>query len=225
MTTRLAAAFIAFGLAGSGCTVDDHASVQIFAVCAPPEDATLCGFDGACDRLLASDRPFVVSQVDFGLGPAANQLEMFVQFDNQMPDNADPSSGRVNTNDFVLEDYQISLSGPLGAAGTFVHPANATVPAESSFVPVVPIIPAVAMPFVAAQIPPGTTGLAVAEVVARGRFLDGSHHETGPFRVAVNVFNGVFDVLTDLVCPKPGEVVTAVCPNVGQTSSITCEAP
>jgi len=208
----------ALALAATGCK-DNIASVEIFAICAPPEDAAQCGLSGECDRLLASDRPFVFVTV----GGQSNRLEQFIQINNQMPVNETiDANGHVNTNDFIAEEYLFHYRGAPGVADVR-HPANFTVPAESAFSPVVPLIPEGAMTQLNSALGAGgARALVIVEMQVRGHLLDGTELETGIYEVAVDVFDSDF---TGFGCPTLGEVVTAVCPNDGQTASIACDAP
>jgi hypothetical protein len=176
--------------------------------------------------VLASPRLTVNTAVDGGGGAVTNTLLAFVQVDNQLLDNADPAAGRVNTNDFIGEEYLISFRGLPGLSDV-VFPANFTVRAESSSTPVVPIIPPSTMVQIAAAIPdppagaPATPRLVIAEVKIRGHLLDGSTIETGAMEFAVDVFDEAF---TPAGCPTVGDV-RFYCPNAGQTASTACEAP
>lgn len=221
MKTRLVA-LAALALAASACTVDNHASVQIVAICAPPEDASDCGTDGTCARSLASDRSVVYTIDSSGF---TNSLQMFMQVNNQTLNNADAATGRANTNDFVIEDYVVAFGG-VGAIPSMTIPAGAfTVPAEGSNTPIVRLIPEAAMEYIITNLPPFTDGdpptVATVDLRLRGRFVNGDRLETGVFRAAVEVRNAFFP---GFACPA-GEVVIAICPNDGQTASITCEAP
>lgn len=219
MKTRLSVLACVLALASAGC-VDNDASIEILAICAPPEDAEQCrGTSGECEMYLASDRPWVYTRRSDG---TLNRLEEFVQINNQLPNNADPDVFRANTNDFIAEEYVLEFKGANGVP-KITHPANFAIPASSSFSPVIPIIPESAMTFISAALPDSTMPrLVIAEITLRGRLVDGSEIETGVFSVAVDVFDAVFP---GFGCPKPTEIVTAVCPNDGQTASVTCEEP
>jgi hypothetical protein len=210
------ALLLAAGL--GGCT-GDQASIEIFAICSPPADATACGTSGTCDKLLAAPRPFVYLRDSLG---NPNGLFLFVQVNNQLPKNGDLTAGRVNTNDFLVERYKYRFPGT-GLADIEV-PANGTVPAASSSTPVVPLLPVEVSPDLRTLMNAAgaTTAVVSVELRIAGRLTDGSSHETGVFKVAVDVVNAQFP---GFGCPKAGDVVTAVCPNDGQTASITCEAP
>jgi hypothetical protein len=213
----LAAALLALALAG--CR-DDLATIEIFAICAPPDDAAACGTSGSCEAVLASPRLDVLTSVNVGGVATVNQLEAFVQLNNQLPDNADVDLGRVNTNDFIGEAYLIHFRGVAGLSDV-VYPANFTVAAESSSTPVIPIIPQSTMIQLRGAMADDTTALVVAEVRVRGHLIDGSEIETESFDVAVNVTDSGF---IPAGCPTAGDV-RFYCPNAGQTASTVCEAP
>jgi hypothetical protein len=221
MKTRLAAFTLATVLGASGCA-DNHASIEMLALCAPPEDATECGMAGTCETYLASARPWV-SLFAFG---APNGLQMFTEVHNQMLANDDPSSGRVNTNDAIVTGYELDISNVAYDRRAYPYPANFGVRAESSFVPVIQFIPpeiALDMSSRLSAMAPGDPGpfTTLVGVRLQGRLLDGSEFETGTFQIAVDVFN---DDFPGFGCVKPDEVVVAVCPNTGQTASVACEA-
>jgi hypothetical protein len=226
MKTRLAAFTIAVVLGASGCA-DNHASLELFALCAPPEEATTCGMAGTCDSYLASARPWVFLSV----GGLPNGLEMFTEVHNQMPANDDPSAGRVNTNDAIVTGYELDITTTGYTREAYFYPANFGVAAESSFVPVIKYIPdeiALDLSSRLSTMAPGDPGPFTVVVGVRllGRLLDGSEFETGTFPIAVDVYNTPFP---GFACPKGPplgtEVVVAICPNNGQTASITCEEP
>lgn len=216
MKTRLAlATALALALPLAGCR-DNDASVEIFAICAPPDDAEACGTNGSCGALLASPRLEVFTSV----GGVLNELQEFIEFRNQLPDNRDLDLGRVNTNDFIGEDFLLSFSGVAGLADV-IFPANFTVPADGSSTPVVTLIPQVTMAQLSTALAANTTALVIVELRARGHLVDGSQVETGPYEVAVEVTDASF---TPAGCPTVGDV-RFYCPNMGQTSSTTCKAP
>lgn len=215
MKTRLAALASLLALV-AGCA-DDRASIEIFGICAPPADAAVCGGTAPCDRYLASDRPFVYVTV----GGLTNRLEEFIQINNQVPNNENLDVGRVNTNDFIAEEYVFNFQGVPGVSEVR-HPANFTVAAGGVFSPVVPIIPEAAMLQLRAALGAVPQALVVVEMKVRGHLVGGHEIESGPFDIAVDVVNQDFP---GFACPNATDVVTAVCPNNGQTASITCEAP
>jgi hypothetical protein len=216
MKTRLVlATALALALPLGGCR-DNDASVEIFAICAPPDDAKKCGTSGSCSSLLASPRLFAYTSV----GGVVNQLEAFIEFRNQLPDNTDLELGRLNTNDFIGEDYLLSFSGVAGLSDV-IFPANFTVPADSSSTPVVTLIPQVTMAQLSTALAAGQTALVVVELRARGHLVDGSQIETGPYEVAVEVIDASY---TPIGCTTAGDV-RFYCPNIGQTASTTCATP
>jgi hypothetical protein len=203
--------------------VDNRVTVENFGVCAPPTDAKACTVSaGACSLYLA-DRPFVYTTVN----NLPNELLLFLQFNNQSPNNADPEAGRPNTHDFFIDRFEFhftsyDLTAPL-AADRYLA-SGVPVPANGIASTLVPIIPATEMPVIkAAMAAAGVTHAVVtSEITTIGHFADGSDFKTPPFMVPVDVFNKNFG---SFVCPTAGEVVVAVCPNNGQTSSIACAAP
>lgn len=214
MKPSLALLLALLAAAAAGCARDNDASIEIFALCAPPDDAKACGTDGTCEAMLASPRPFVHTTV----GGQLNQLEMFVQVNNQLLSNDDPASGRLNTNDFVAKEYRLSFRGlPLSDV---VYPANFTVAADTSSTPIVPLIPLSTMAQIRAAPGINSRALVIVELRVRGELRDGSEIETGEFDVAVDVLNSDFVP----ACPNVGDLFFS-CPNFGQTASELCETP
>ncbi len=222
MKTHLAAFTCALALVASGCTVSNRATVEMFALCGPPEDASKCGMTGGtCDTYLASARP----EVWLTVGSSANGFQMFTEVHNQAPNNADPSSGRVNTNDAIVTGYELDFASALYNRSSYPFPANFGVPANGSFVPVIQYIPEeVAMDMRTVFGSEGATAPIPMTVTVRlkGHLLDGTTFTTGDFPITINVWNTAFP---GYACPNLTDVITAVCPNAGQTSSWTCTSP
>jgi len=241
---RLSAIAFALTLAlGAGGCVDNHASVQIYAICGPPEDAAKCTTAGECETVLAGRPQVVTRYFDDGTTVIYNSLDLYVQVNNRMPDNSDESAGRVNTNDAIVENlrfaFQVTGYTVGGIPGvlpvvSLTYPFAQTVPTNSSTTPMIPLIPAEIMG--AAPFTPLGTGLngvaagdddkylvVLVELSLEGHLEDGTHFETAAHTMAVEVYDGVAALP---ICPKaPAEIVTAICPHAGQTASFVCEAP
>lgn len=221
MKTTYAALCLAVAVGLSGCA-DNHASVELFALCAPPEDAAVCGQSGGCDLYLASARPWLYLRA----GGQPNGLELFTEVRNQMPRNDDPSAGRVNTNDVIVNGYELDFSSPYYTRENYFYAANFGVDANGVFSPVIKYLPEeIGVQLGRALLDAGITTDAVPVVIGvrlKGRTVGGNEFETGTFEIAVDVVNADFPGYS---CPTPGDIVTAVCPNGGQTASVTCETP
>ncbi len=215
MKTTVAALACLFATGIAGCA-DHRASVEIAAICAPPDDASKCGQAGKCGAYLGSPRPWVYTM--FG---ALNELQLFIEFDNQLPNNADADVNRVNTNDYILDEYLFTYTGVPGLSDVR-YPANATIFASSASAPVVPVIPFTTMAQITTAMPAGAMGVVIVEMKARGHFLDGTTLETGPFPIAVDVINANFPGYA--ACTNATDV-RFLCPNGGQTASSKCAAP
>jgi hypothetical protein len=202
MTTRtLAPLALTFSLLA--CKADNNASVEIVAICAPPDDAVACAGSGECGAILASDRPWVY------LEGGTNRLELFMQLDNLMADNSDAAAGRTNTHDAYIQAYRLSYRSAFFNYSGYQHPANVTVRAETSVSPVIPLIPeAISGALSAAMTAQGVTqGLVIVDLEALGELQDGTDVEAGPFAVAVDVHN---DAFPGYACPNATDVVKAV---------------
>ncbi|ACG71919.1 conserved hypothetical protein [Anaeromyxobacter sp. K] len=210
MKTRLATLLLA--TAALACTVDNNASIQVVALCAPPEET--CATDGGCGAYLAS-QPFVY------LEGGTNFLELFVEMTNQLADNSDPSAGRLNTNDAYLEKYRLSYRSAFFSYSNYDFPASGILRAESTSAPVVRLIPeAISAPMSAAMTNAGvTTGLVEVELTVTGHYASGDSFEVGGVTFPVDVHN---DAFPGYACPNATDTITYVCPNTAQTAEYTC---
>lgn len=214
------------GLAASSISCsEDFPSVHPFGICAPAEDATECAPDGPCERYLTGQ---AVLDTQVGVAGIFNELVFFVQFNNQLPNNDDPTTGRVNTNDAEIDEYRITFApqdGRIRLQDRTVLTVAPPVPAGGLTSAIVTFIPEETTRELADQM--ATLGLGetlvTAEVRAAGRYWTRTDRfETAPFKLPVRVVNAVF---TGFQCQNPTDVVVAVCPNVGQTATFACEAP
>ncbi|MFY3742880.1 hypothetical protein ACOQFB_03145 [Anaeromyxobacter sp. Red801] len=209
MKTRLATLFLA--AAALACTVDNNASIQVVAMCAPPEGT--CGTEGGCGTYLAS-QPFVYLQ------GGTNHLDMFVEMTNQLPNNADASSGRLNTNDAYLEKYRLSYRSAFFSYADYDYPASGILRAGSTSAPVVRLIPeTISAPMSAAMATAGVTlGMVEVELKVTGHYASGDSFEVGGVTFPVDVHNDAFPGYT---CPNLTDTLY-VCPNSAQTAAVTC---
>jgi hypothetical protein len=162
----------------------------------------------------------VATQVLTSSGAFPNQLDLFMEIDNELPDNGDEKARRANTNDFTIEEWTYKFSG--AAAPDTTYKQTTFIESGSSRTPVVPVIPANALAALAASIPAGGSAVVSVEMTAKGHLLDGSGYEAGPWTIAVDVFNAAAGAPT---CDKAGDVVIAMCPHGGQTAAFKCAAP
>jgi hypothetical protein len=214
MRTRL----LVFLLAATAlaCTGGNDASIRLRAVCFPPTpDATGCPFPSA---KCASD---LVGTPWVDLAATAGTFSLPIEWDNNLPDNSDPTSGRLNTNWARVEKYKISYSGTGGSLPDFETAViGAAVTTGGSRVDEVEIIPAAVGTLLLAA-----PGQIVAEVRAEGRLTDGSTFETAPLRIPVNVMAAAPSTAYSgaLACTAPA--LPAACPQFGQTSASACVTP
>jgi hypothetical protein len=222
---------IVLALAAAGlisCRVNNNVSIEPFGVCAPQDDATKCVGSGKCDAWLTGQAHFYPVLGFKSLTPVptpiSNELVFFMEFKNQLPDNTDLSAGRPNTNDAYIEQYELSFAG-----GGFTIPdvtistTAPPVPAGGTATPFVTFIPAETSQIISLQMAgAGLTEVLVdVNVKALGHYANGSKFETGGFKLPVIVHAGIFG---GFGCPQ-GEVLVAVCPNIGQTATIKCDKP
>jgi hypothetical protein len=195
MKTRLSA--LALATLALACA-DNGASLEPYAICAPPDDE--CVFSSECDAQFIG-----VVALDTAV---SSQLWLFIQVNNQLPNNADLSAGRVNTNDAFVTEYEVEYEGAGG--GSSMGRLQSVVPASGS---------AVISVFLE---PPAVAGVVVAKLRLKGKYTDQSEFETAEFEIPITVCQGC---LGFSACPA-GETLTSACPpTAGQSPiAVTCEA-
>jgi hypothetical protein len=171
MKTRALLLVLLF-IALAGCTVKNP-SVQIQSICYPTDD---CTFGDTCNKHLIGD-----PVVDPG---ASSSVVVYLQVSNQLSNNADERSMRVNTHDAHVEEIVIS--------GLRLPISSKWIPAEGS------TVLGVALPAVAGKF----------EVQLRGRFDDGSEFETAEFPIVVRTCSGCVGSCDSgkVACPGPGQL-------------------
>jgi len=212
MTRKLlipALATLVLAVLGTGCGRSNQASVEIGALCYPTDD---CTFSSTCDKVLMTGTLWV----DLTATPV---LVFPIQINNQRPNNADIASGRVNTNNAVIDRFEMTyqVSGSTIAAATSAQ--TILVPADGSTVAGVTLIPVGAASATLAGLPAGT--VVSVQLKVHGSYQDASEFETGEHPIPVTLQNGFF---TGYACTDTTQTVTSICPpNAGQTATIVCE--
>jgi hypothetical protein len=217
MKTRiLPLALLAAALAG--CVQENEASPQFFAVCFPPDPDTTTGaciYPAACDSVALGTFWADVAVVTEAVAP--------IEIRNQLPDNSDPSTGRLNTNVAYINQFRFEfhLSGSSDTLPEEWVDANVTVPTSGSTVALVPLVPLGLRAYLAG-LAGFTSGHFTVYVRAVGKYADDRYFSTGPFKVPVDVCNGctpVFDcdpttaaIELPFQCPQAGQYATAKCP-------------
>jgi len=182
MKTRLALlGVVSLALA---CTVGNNASVEVYGICVPPDK---CTFGGKCDTY-AMDPPIL----DLTTSPT-RVLWLPIEVRDQLANNADPSVGRVNTNDAFVQEFEVDWKD--AALPPQIGRIQQTVPTDGSSVISIWLTP------------PAAVGRYVADVRMRGIYANQSHFETATFEVPVVVCAGC--LAAQATCTKP-------CPDVGQ---------
>jgi hypothetical protein len=179
-------AFAALLGAGATCCVDNRASISMQMLCYPNDT---CEFSETCDVQLIG-----YPTIDVG---STGALVLFVQVANQVPNNEDTATGRVNSNDAHVDEIVAQFEGAVG--GEMVIGANAYLPAGGTTVMDLPLL----MPATVAS------GEAVARVRLRGYYDHGARFETGDFPITFFTCNGCLP----LAACDPG---VAACPQDGQ---------
>jgi hypothetical protein len=241
-TTATRAAAAALLLVATSACIDNNASIENFGVCYPGDAGSdSCAPDGECERWLSGQAELYLQRtmnLDGTGGTITNGLTLAMQFNNQLPNNADDRSGRTNTNDAFIEEFRFEYSSPGYPGLVLVHAEPVTappIPANGSATAWVPFIPPVVSEQILALMRPcpsaDPTACASANVDAvvvivnaraAGRYGSDQEFETSPYPLPVLVHSTVFP---GYVCPVAGDVLTAVCPNAGQTSTFKCETP
>ncbi|HET6414339.1 MAG TPA: hypothetical protein VFG53_19980 [Anaeromyxobacter sp.] len=223
---NLRAPLLAFALLSltsslAGCVAND-ASIEIFGVCAPSTDASSCApTGGVCQAGLTGQAFYFTTTV---LGD--NGLFFYMQVNNNRPSNASTDQGSLNTADARITEYDLSFDFPGNSYSLpdyDVSPITVTVPAAGSTTPYVSFIPVELSSQLQTMLPAGPTPTLIdIYVKLKGNYIDGSSFETGKFKLSAYVYNAVFP---GYVCLPATDVVQDICPNAGQTSTITCAAP
>lgn len=176
---------------------DNRASIQIQAICAPTKD---CKFGGTCDA------QYINYPVVDSTGPG--ELHLLIQVENQLQDNTDKLSGKLNTNDAYLDQAVVDYDG-IGLPRDVYDLPSYRIPANgSSVVSLWPVRGSAAGRAALAAYGPSPSGRTfVANLRLRGRLDDGSRFETGQFSIGVNACTGCLPA-----DPCPG---MNACPTVG----------
>lgn len=179
MKTRNAvlASALALGAAlfAHGCA-DDRASVQIQMVCFPTDD---CTFSETCGAQY-------IGWVTLDTTQSANDVAwLFLQVENQLPDNSNANTGRLNTNDAHIDEVIVEYEGfPLPKV---VIGSNFTVLAGGTSVISVEAVTATGG---AALDIANFAGELLAKIRLGGYYDDGTRFETGEFPVTIRVCAG-----------------------------------
>ncbi len=202
--------------------VQGHVPVEMTKICThpPPNSSTGgCEYPASCD-LEQLGRQYVYLDAPWTYGGAA--LWVPIEFVNHLPDNADPSAGRVNTNDAFIDEFRLSYESGSGAAlPDTVFPLAGFVPTNGTTVMLVPAIPLNPTGLVLQTQPAADGALFIVKVRAAGHYADDSKFVTGDFRIPVDVHLTGF--VADPTCAVGS--FPAVCPQPGQLHTFTCVKP
>ena len=200
---------LALSAALCGCPQENHASVEFFAICGnPTPDTSGCTYSATCDS---------IATLPYRYDPTvAPDLLVPIEFFNQLPNNADLSSGRVNTNDAVIQQWRFEYVYAGIIFATAAESVAVVIPAGAHQTAIVPVVPT--------SLNALMTGLVGVDfdvnVRAAGRFLDETYFETGPFKVPAGVRSAPF---TSLTCGTGS--LLAGCPQDGQSGAYACVPP
>lgn len=207
MKTRiLPLALLAAALAG--CGQANHASLEFLGICSNPAPTnTGCLYQNTCGT---------IADFVYWYDPAAAvELLVPIEMFNQMPNNADASSGRVNTNDAVIQQWRLEVRYGSLVVATVNAGVNLVVPANSHQVAIVPVLPVNLNTMMR-----GFYGWEFSvRVRAAGRYLDETYFETGPFNVPVQILYAP----TPRPCTPPAYAWN--CPQPGQAGTPGCVTP
>lgn len=190
-------ALAALAAALSGCVVDNYATPEFFGICVSPAPDTTtgaCTYSSTCGTYTsgyAYDPTYP--------GSVIVPIEMF----NQLPNNANPSALRVNTNDAVIQQWRLEYMVGGVAVATATAVTSTLIPAGTHTVAFVPVdvTPMFGLPF-------------VLNVRAAGQYLDDRTFVTGAFGVPLSVMTYVPMTCTTgtaKACPRAGQESTQAC--------------
>ncbi|MFO0583134.1 MAG: hypothetical protein U0229_12755 [Anaeromyxobacter sp.] len=200
MKTPLRIALLAGLVLAAGC-VKNKPFVELVGVCAPP-GADACTFSDTCDN-------FSIGAWVFDNAAAGDRMWMIVEVKNQLLDNTNPGTGRVNSHDAFMEEVTIEYEGPVAVPSATYRMQNVVLAGGSSVVSlyVLPEGPAAAIN--ATALPAGLTEI-IAKPTIRGKLGDGSSFETGNFEIPIKLCTGCLAAAALPTCAA-GEVLVT-CP-------------
>jgi hypothetical protein len=189
-------------LALAACREND-ASIQIQDICVPPSG---CSFSDKCDATVV---------VNPELDPAvATQMILFFQVENQLANNSQKDTYRLNTNDAYLEHYQVAYSGALSGTTPWLS-ATGVVPANGTAVTGLMVVPPTALATLTSAVAWPDIAPATAKVKLRGHYRDGTEFETAEYPVNIDIASGAPAIPSPCgggpACPGDG-IYPAVCP-------------
>jgi hypothetical protein len=191
------------------CGTPNLSSVEPAALCAEVDPQPQCTYQATCALVNMDGR----LGVDLTLVP---YLWAPIQYNNQNPNNADPSTGRVNTRDAYIERFDMHYAGAL-ALPDAQSDQTVLVPAAGSQTAGVHIIPPSMVTIMTAALT-GTQGYTevIAEVKARGHYTDGTTFVTGSMQVPIDVCVGCYGPRP--TCTTAGNIFYC-CPQYGQSDA------
>jgi len=202
-----------------GCSAE-FSGVTIAGACAPPDpDSTTlqCLYPATCTTFFAGTAVLDAYQGQLvGL-----DFRMPVEMDNALPDNADITNGRINTNDATIQTLEINYPGT--SLGTRNVPYTLVIRAAGTAGALLPLI---RVQDFAAVAPSGAATRQI-DIAVRAHGVLGSQDAftTAWFHVPVSVCN---DCISGNVCPT-GKTYVAACPfapspgPVQSPSAVLCE--
>jgi hypothetical protein len=182
------------GIALASCAQPSVGTVLVTGVCGP---TAACKFSGKCDAYIVVNPTLDTSLTKY--------LELFFEFQNQLADNSDKSTGRLNTNDAFITSGTVEFAGSL--TGKVPLTVNGIVPTAGASVMGAVIIPPEAGALL--RDPPlayPALDQLTAKVRFRGHYADGSTFETSDFTVNIEVTAGAPQTATCAdACPQVGQ--------------------
>jgi hypothetical protein len=219
MNKRIAP-LLAFLLAAAACAPKNNIAIEIFETCYPPTPDTTTG---ACLWPAACTAEALGGYfIDIG---GTDNLFLGVQVNNNLADNSDPNTGKLNTNDAFVDTFTVTYDGVDIPAITGPVQIQNTVPTSGNTVVGVNLLQldtAGVAAIVAALAAKGTTTVhVVAHMKLHGVFQDQSKFDTGERVYGVDICDGCMTAFT-CVAPK----LPAVCPHDFQGPAVgVCITP
>jgi hypothetical protein len=159
---------------------DNRASLSVQAICFPTDT---CAFSDKCESTVIGNIVMDISQV--------HAATLFLQVENQLPDNSSSDTKRLDTNGAHVNQVSVEYGGialpkdVYNTANMFVPTAGSAVIAVNAVRPLAPNVAALN-----AAVPAGTAKGLDAKIRLNGYLDDGSSFETGEFPVGITVCNG-----------------------------------
>jgi len=216
---------VLFGVLVVGCK-QPQPTVALTSLCFPPTpESGGCAYSASCEAIEAGGRLAVDLSITNNY-LFNDSLVWPIEIRNQSPSNADVESGRVNTSDAHITEFQMTYSSPGltvpdGGAATIRQAIH--IPADGTTVAVVSLIPkAYGLSLItAASADPVEVRVRVKAI---GYHDNGIEFETAELEVPVEVCDGCWWSPLPPACKTATDAYLS-CPQWGQSAAEKCVTP